>query len=156
MMFGFIASKAMLVVVIASVGSGGYFYVQSLRHQLQAAVEAQQKLEDAIAAKELVMNKMKEDIENIRKINAELNTKFANAQRDVNDLEKKFRDSEGRLRDFSKSAAQNPKALQDRINRGTKFALRCNEISSGAPLKPEDDANNICQELIKSKKAEKK
>ena len=156
MMLGFFASKAMLVVVIASVGSGGYFYVQSLRHQLQAAVEAQQKLEDAIAAKELVMNKMKEDIENIRKINSELNTKFATAQRDVHDLEKKFRDSEGRLKDCSRAAVQNPKALQDKINRGTKFALRCNEISSGAPLKPEDDANNICQELIKSKKAEKK
>ena len=64
MMLGFFASKAMLVVVIASVGSGGYFYVQSLRHQLQAAVEAQQKLEDAIAAKELVMNKMKEFLKN--------------------------------------------------------------------------------------------
>ena len=46
-MLGFVASKAMLMVVIAAVGSGGYFYVQSLRSQLQAAVEAQQKLEDA-------------------------------------------------------------------------------------------------------------
>jgi len=155
-MLGFIASKAMLMVVIASVGSGGYFYVQSLRSQLQAAVEAQQKLEDAIAAKELVMKQMQEDFEKIRKINSDLTIKFSNAQRDVSDLEKKFSDAQGRQRDFSKAAMQNPKALQDRINRGTQFALRCNEISTGSPLKPEDDKNNICQELIKSKKAEKK
>jgi len=155
-MLGFIASKAMLMVVIASVGSGGYFYVQSLRHQLQAAVEAQQKLEDALAAKELVMKQMQEDIEKIRKINADLNIKFSNAQKDVSELEKKFQDAQGRQRDFSRAAMQNPKALQDKINRGTQFALRCNEIATGSPLKPEDDKNNICQELIKSKKAEKK
>jgi septal ring factor EnvC (AmiA/AmiB activator) len=155
-MLGFVASKAMLMVVIAAVGSGGYFYVQSLRSQLQAAVEAQQKLEDAIAAKELVMKQVQEDIEKIRKLNADLNIKFSNAQRDVSDLEKKFQDAQGRQRDFARAATQNPKALQDKINRGTQFALRCNEIATGSPLKPEDDKNNICQELIKSKKAEKK
>lgn len=155
-MLSFFASKSMLVVVIASIGSGGYFYIQSLRHQLQTSKVAQQKLEDVIAAKELVMNKMNEDLENMKKINEELNTKFANAKRDVTELEKKFKDAQGRQRDFSKLATQNPKVLQEKINRGTQFALRCNEISSGAPLKPEDDANNICQELIKSKKAEKK
>lgn len=155
-MFGFIASKAMLFVVLAAVGSGGYFYVQSLRHQLQAAVEVQQKLEDSIKAKDLVMEKMREDIEKIRKINVELNTKFASAQKDVSELEKKFRDAQGKQRDFAKAASEQPKAVQDRINRGTKYALRCNEIATGSPLKPEDDKNNICQELIKSKKAEKK
>lgn len=155
-MLGFIASKAMLFVVIAAVSSGGYFYVQSLRAQLQAAVEVQAKLESAIEAKDLAMQKMRDDIEKIRKINMELNSKFADAQKDVSELEKKFRDAQGRQRDLAKTAMEQPKAVQDRINRGTKFALRCNEIATGAPLKPEDDKNNICQELIKSKKAEKK
>jgi hypothetical protein len=154
-MFGFIASKAMLVVIIAAIGSGGYFYVQSLRHQLQISIETQQKLEDALQAKDMIISKMKEDIDNIRKINVEINSRFLSAQKDVSDLEKKFRDAQGRQRDLEKIAKEQPKVLQDRINRGTKFALRCNEIATGAPLKPEDDTNNICQELIKSKKENK-
>lgn len=154
-MFGLIASKAMLVVIIAAIGSGGYFYVQSLRHQLQAAVEVQQKLEDALQAKEMIITKMKDDVDNIRKINVELNSRFISAQKDVTELEKKFRDAQGRQRDLEKIAKEQPNALQDRINRGTKFALRCNELATGAPLKPEDDNNNICQELIKNKKENK-
>jgi hypothetical protein len=151
-MFGFLASKAVVFVVLASVSSGGYFYVQSLRHQLQAAVEAQQKLEDAIKARDLVMKKQQEDMENIRKINIELNNKFNNAQKDVSDLQKKFRESNGKARNLSDMANKKPREIEERLNRGTKMALRCNELATGASLKSEDDKNTICPELVKSKK----
>lgn len=151
-MFGFLASKAVVFVVLASVSSGGYFYVQSLRHQLQAAVEAQQKLEDAIKARDLVMKKQQEDMENIRKINIELNNKFNNAQKDVSDLQKKFRESNGKARNLIDMANKKPREIEERLNRGTKMALRCNELATGASLKSEDDKNTICPELVKSKK----
>lgn len=154
-MFGFLASKALVFVVLAAVSSGGYFYVQSLRHQLQAAVEAQQKLEDVIKARDLVMKKQQEDLENIRKVNIELNNKFNNAQRDVSDLQKKFRESNGRARNIGDMANKKPKEIEDRLNKGTKMALRCNEIATGSPLKPDDDKNTICPELVKSKKEAK-
>lgn len=154
-MFGFLASKALVFVVLAAVSSGGYFYVQSLRHQLQAAVEAQQKLEDAIKARDLVMKKQQEDLENIRKVNIELNNKFNNAQRDVSDLQKKFRESNGKARNIGDMANKKPKEIEDRLNKGTKMALRCNEIATGSPLKPEDNNNTICPELVKSKKEAK-
>jgi len=154
-MFGFLASKAVVFVVLASVSSGGYFYVQSLRHQLQAAVEAQQKLEDAIKARDLVMKKQQEDMENIRKINIELNNKFNNAQKDVSDLQKKFRESNGKARNLSDMANKKPREIEERLNRGTKMALRCNELATGASLKSEDDKNTICPELVKSKKEAK-
>lgn len=156
MMLSFIASRSMLIIVTASLASGGYFYVQNLRHQLQLSVEIQKKLENVIAEKEIVMKQMLEDFEKIKKINNDLTISFLNSQKDFSELQKKFQDSQGRQRDFAKMATQNPKALQERINRGTQFALRCNEIVTGSPLKPEDDKNNICQELIKSKKVEKK
>lgn len=154
-MFGFLASKAVVFVVLAAVSSGGYFYVQSLRHQLQAAIEVQQKLEDAVKARDLVLKKQQEDMENIRKINIELNNKFNNAQKDVTDLQKKFRESNGKARNLSDMANKKPKEIEERLNRGTKLALRCNELATGAPLKPEDDKNTICPELVKSKKEAK-
>ena len=52
-------------------------------------------------------------------------------------------------------ANKKPKEIEDRLNKGTKMALRCNEIATGSPLKPEDNNNTICPELVKSKKEAK-
>jgi hypothetical protein len=49
-------------------------------------------------------------------------------------------------------ANKKPREIEERLNRGTKMALRCNELATGASLKSEDDKNTICPELVKSKK----
>lgn len=152
MIFTPILTRILLVGLGVSLICGGYLHVRNLQLQIEQAAERQQKLEEIISAKDLQIEGVKRDIEDMKAINSQLKNDFGNAQKDVNDLREKFLDSQGRQRDFSKMANQRPKELQDRINRGTRFALRCNEIATGSPIKPEDENNNICPELIKSKK----
>lgn len=144
------------VVVAISLAIGCYFYIQNLHIRIEQAVDNQKKLESIVEAKSLIIDKIKDDFESMRKINNDLTEKFDIAQSDVDRLKKEFLDERGRIRDFSKLATQKPKELQSAINRGTKFALRCNEIATGSPLKIEDDNNTICPELIKSLKVGKK
>jgi hypothetical protein len=134
----------------------GYLYVQNLMYKLEISEQNQQKLQIAIEERDLIIEKMKIDFDKMRKINEELNDKFSIAEKDIINLQKRFNSSKDKPRDFNKIAQKNAKELQERINIGTKFALRCNEISTGSPIRPEDDNNNICQELINSKKVHDK
>jgi hypothetical protein len=49
-------------------------------------------------------------------------------------------------------AAEKPSVVEDKINRGTKDALRCNELLTGSPLTQNEISgkvrNNICPDLL--------
>lgn len=156
MIFPSITTKLFFIFFASSVFLGGYFHIKNLQLQIENAIEKQQKLEEILGAKDLQIDSMKNDIKDIKTINEDLKTQFRVSQKEVNDLKEKFLDNQGKQRDFARIATQKPKELQDRINRGTRFALRCNEIVTGSPLRPEDDNNNICPDIIKSKKVETK
>lgn len=141
--------KIIIAVFLVSAVSGGIMYVKLLRAELAAAEEAIVKLESVVDAQKLVMEKQAEDIEKIRKISQEMGERFAEANREKADLQKKFNEQTKKLGSL---ALTQPKQVEDRINRGTKYALRCNEIVTGAPLEPDDEKNNICPDLIKSRK----
>jgi len=145
--------KLAIALVLVSVVSGSIIYIQNLKMSLQVAQENQAKLEGVVAAQKAVMEQTNSDIEKMREINKNLSVEMSRARKDVSDLEKKFRDSSGRTRDFAAMAAKEPQKLQDRINRGTLQALRCNEISTGSPLTEDErsgkERNSICPELIK-------
>ena len=128
--------------------------VQMLRMDLQIARENQAKLEDVVASQKAVMEQTNRDIEKMREINSNLNVEMRSAQRDVSDLERKFREGPGsKPRDVGSMAMKDPQKLQDKINRGTHLALRCNEIATGSPLTEDErsgkERNSICPELIK-------
>jgi hypothetical protein len=80
-------------------------------------------------------------------INAEVAKVAQQAQNDVNALNRKFQQ-----RDLAMSAAKKPADVEIRVNRGTRDALRCNELVTGAPLTPDELSgkakNNICQNII--------
>jgi hypothetical protein len=128
-------------------GATGYFYIQSLRMELQVAAEVQGKLTDAIVAKDLVMKTFREDLERQQNINKNMVDQFAEARKAKKELEQKFR----RVEILAEGAAQNPLAIEAKINRGTAYALRCNEISTGSPVVESDKQNTICQDIIKAK-----
>jgi predicted nuclease with TOPRIM domain len=153
-LFGGIQLKIIIAVALLGIATTGYFYVQSLRHELQASLEAQQKLADTVDAQQKVMDSQKKDIEKMQVINKKMNEDFAAANREMSALEKKFKESSsGQQRNFNALAIQNPQSIEEKVNRGTKYALRCNELATGSPIESDDEKNNICPDLVKKRKA---
>jgi predicted nuclease with TOPRIM domain len=138
--------KIGLIFAVLTLFMSGFFYVKWLRSELDLAQANQAKLETALVAEKETRQRFEKDFEKIRQLNTQLNMDFAAAQKDVNDLRRKFAEQERLMR----LAQQKPNLVRERLNNATKDALRCNEIVTGAQLLPEDDANTVCPETIKN------
>ena len=142
--------KIAIAAILFSIISGGYFYIEALQGKLEAAAEVQQRLEGVINQQKLVMERNAADLRKMQTINAEVAEKAGKAEREVAALNSKL----SKL-DEAVVAKAPPTQTEIKINRGTKDALRCNELVTGSPLT--NDAlsgkikNNICPELIASK-----
>ena len=139
--------KIAIAAILFSVISGGYFYIQALQGKLEAAAEVQQRMEGVITQQKMVMEQQTADMKKMQAINVEIANKVQQAQNDVNELNRKFQ-----KRDIAMLATKKPAEVETRANRGTKDALRCNELVTGAPLTPDElngkVKNNICQAVI--------
>jgi len=159
-MFGLggIGLKIAIAAILFSVISGGYFYIQSLRSDLKLAAEVRGKLEDSIKAKDAAMEQTRRDLENMNRIQSDLNGRLRAAENTSNELARRFNvDRNGNERNLGRIAGERPAVVEVRINRGTRDALRCNEIITGSPL-TEDERNgkvrnSICQDLLPSSTA---
>jgi hypothetical protein len=162
-MFGFggIGLKIAIAAILFSVISGGYFYIKQQQAELELAKEVQAKMEGVIQKQGLAMDNMKADVERMGQVQTELSSKVNEAQRENQDLAKKFtQDAEGKERNLSAMAQEKPSIVEEKINRGSKDALRCNELITGAPLTEEEAAgkvrNNICPTLLPKPEVKKK
>lgn len=154
-MFGFsaIGVKLAIVAIVFAVLTGGYIYVQKLHSDLRAAAVENARLEDSIKAKDAAMEQLKQDLENMNKIRSDLDLKLRDAEKEVIELEKRFNESaNGKDRDIGLIAKEKANAVELRINRGTRDALRCNEIVTGSPLTNDEKSgkirNSICPDLL--------
>jgi hypothetical protein len=78
---------------------------------------------------------MKEDIAMIKEINQEVNNELKRQKEEVKNIVDKFNvNAKGESRDIGKIAFRKPRAMERLVNRGTRNALRCLEIASGAIL----------------------
>lgn len=139
-MFGASAAiKAIAAIIIALLVAGGLWYVSNVKADLAIARENNKKLEDGIESQKLLLQQMREDIADIQKANKELN-ELANVQRaEVEALSNKFsQDARGQSRDFGQIAKEKPGLIERLVNRGTRNAMRCLEIASGAPHTKEE------------------
>jgi|TARA_R110000744_G_scaffold300902_2_gene410023 hypothetical protein len=143
-----IAFKVVLVFGLLSSIAGGWFYVQSLRAELDAASLRTERAMDVVNEQVITMEKLQKDIKLIQTISNDLNEKMQKAETRVTTLNNKFdADIDGRARDIGKEAKIDPKKWAKKINRATKDALRCNELVTGAiPLA--DETNSQCPELV--------
>ena len=145
-----IGIKVAIAAILFSIVSGGYFYIQALEGKLEAAAEVQQRMEGVITQQKMVMEQQQADMKKMQTINADIAQKAQQAQNDVNELNRKFQ-----KRDVAMLATKKPTEVETRANRGTKDALRCNELVTGSPLTPDElnskVRNNICQDVIDSK-----
>jgi len=147
-----IGIKIAIAAILFSIVSGGYFYIQALEGKLEAAAEVQQRLEGVIEQQKMVLEQNQKDIQKMQEINSQVAEVAQSAQQEVNEMRNKFSR-------FNAIAKNNPTEAEMRINRGTKDALRCNEIVTGSRLTADEISgkiqNNICPELIKIKTPKK-
>lgn len=148
--------KIIAVVAIAAVIVSGYFMIKSLRSELDAANLRVQAMENTVREQRAIITQLNNDIARIGQIQANLFAQLNNAQASTRDLERRFtQDNAGRARNFAATANRAPARVEERVNIGTRDALRCNEIATGAALTEEEKAgtvnNTICPELIRSR-----
>ena len=131
----------------------GLFYIQALKAEIEAGKIRESKYTETIAAKDAVAEQLKSDIASMIKAQNDLNKQLAQAQVSVTDLQKKFTQSaNGKPRNLDSLAIRSPNIMQDKINKGTVDALRCNEIITGSPLTADElsgkTINKICPDLL--------
>ena len=148
---GAMIRSIVILLIIVLVAAGGW-YLMNLKADLAISEANNQKLVDATKAQTELIEGMKADIEQIQKTNAELAAANEKQKRDVEALNSKFS-----KRDFGALAAEKPAVVERLVNRGTKNALRCMELASGAPLNEAEkaaktpmEANRECPALIDS------
>jgi ABC-type bacteriocin/lantibiotic exporter with double-glycine peptidase domain len=143
-----------LVIIFAIVGlvAGGIWYVTNLKADLATSEANNRQLVEATREQNMLIEQMKVDVSSIQKANADLQAQNEKQRRDVETLNSKFS-----KRDFGALAAEKPEVVERLVNRGTKNALRCAELASGAPLTEEEkaaktpmEANRECPSLIDS------
>lgn len=141
-----------LIIILAMIGAigGGLWYITNLKADLAISELNSQRLEEATKQQNMLIEQMQNDIATIQKMNSDLQAQNEKQRRDVEDLAKKFD-----KRDFGTFVANQSDKAQQLINRGTKNALRCLELASGAPLnetekkaKTPTEANRECPALI--------
>jgi hypothetical protein len=143
-----IGIKIGLALGAAGIVVSGYFYVQTLKSDLELAQANTTKAMEVVTSQQVVMVQLQKDIKRIQTITSDLNKKLAQAEKNVVSLSNKFdTTSSGQARDVGKDAVASPTAVEKVINRATKDAIRCGELVTGAQPKP-DETNSQCPDLV--------
>ena len=140
-----------IVIIVA----GGLWYAMNLKAELATSEANNKILERSLSDQSAVIEQMRVDIAQIQSINEEVNAELDRQRQEVNNLISKFNvNAKGESRDIGKIAVRKPRAMEKLINRGTKNALRCLEIATGAErtekeinAKKESQINRECPTL---------
>jgi regulator of replication initiation timing len=136
MIFSQIKIIAIAIAVVAFVGA--LWYVTGLRADLLQEQMNNKALQDSIEKQQDVIERMEKDFEDIREANRALAQEAERQKAEVQNLSDRLNTTAtGRSRDFGLLAAERPRAIKRLVNRGTKNAMRCLELASGA--KPTED-----------------
>ena len=120
------------IVIIIAVG---LWYVTNLKAQLATSESNNKILEESLSDQNDVIDQMMYDIDMIKEINQEVSDELERQRNEVKNLFDKFNvNAKGESRDIGKIAMRKPRAMERLINRGTRNALRCLEIASGATI----------------------
>lgn len=142
------AIRMIAVLIIVAICAAGLWYVTGLRADLAISEQNSKKLTDAIEQQEAAVAQMRQEQQQIRDANNQLNTTIQLQNRDLTNLQDRFtQNAAGEKRDFGRTAAARPEALERAVNRGTVNALRCLEIASGSPLTEAEKAASKPSEI---------
>ncbi len=142
------AIRMIAVLIIVAICAAGLWYVTGLRADLAISEQNSKKLTDAVEQQEAAISQMRQEQQQIRDANNQLNTTIQLQNKDLTNLQDRFtQNAAGEKRDFGKTAAARPEALERAVNRGTQNALRCLEIASGSPLTESEKAASKPSEI---------
>ena len=150
-MFGIGASiKATVALLIVAIVAAGGWYVMNLKADLAISEENSKRLQEGVREQQALMKQMAEDIAKIQDINRELAEQTTKHRAEVDALSRKFsQDAKDQPRDFGQFAKERPELVERLVNRGTKNAMRCLEIASGAPRTAEEISAKSATEINK-------
>jgi len=127
--------KVVATLIIVILFSVGFWWITGLRADLAVSQANTEKLTQAVEQQQAAMDQMKAEQEQIRAITKSVNDQIVKQNNDVNALRDRFNTTaSGQQRNWGKTAAEKPVAVERAVNRGTLNALRCLEIASGSPL----------------------
>lgn len=142
--------KAIAAIFITVVIAGGLWYVSNLKADLVQSRENARKLEEGIQEQKDLLKQMVEDIAAIQQTNRDLQNLAERQRGEVEALSKKFsQDARGNPRDFGQLAREKPELVERLVNRGTRNAMRCLELASGAAHTKEELAAKSSGEINK-------
>ena len=137
------AAVALLVIAIVS----GLWYVSNLKANLAISEMNNTKLKDSIKTQKKTTEKLRNDIAQIRILNAELDALNYKQEKEIKKLNNKFNiKASGQSRDFGAISRARPGLINKIINTATKNVNRCFELATGAPLKAAE-TNPECESL---------
>jgi hypothetical protein len=144
------AIKAVVMLVAVILLAVGGYYLINLKADLAISENNNKKLQEGIQEQQALMKQMTEDIAAIQQINRDLSDIVGKHKAEVDALSRKFsQDARGQPRDFGNFAKEKPELVERLINRGTKNAMRCLEIASGAPRTEQELAAKTATEINK-------
>ena len=93
------------------------------------------ELERSVESQKELLQKQKEDFEDILESNKQLNKLISTLQKDLDELDKRFNKKK---RDVGKLAIERTESIERIFNKGSNNAMRCVELASGAPHTEEE------------------
>ena len=142
--------RIIAILAIVVIGAAGFWYISGLRADLAVSQENTKKMSDAVELQKQVIEQMQADQKKIQKLNQELIDTVESQKRDIQSLADRFStNADGSKRDLGEIAVQKPASIERAINKGTKNALRCIEIASGAPLTEQEKNATKADEINK-------
>ena len=142
--------RIIAILAIVVIGTAGIWYVTGLRADLAMSQENTKKMAAAVELQKQVIEQMQADQKKIQELNQQLADTVKSQQKDMQSLADRFStNADGSKRDLGEIAVQKPASVERAINKGTKNALRCIEIASGAPLTEQEKNATKADEINK-------
>ena len=127
-MFGSVRLIFTMIIVAGIAGAG--MYVMKLRSDNAILKANQIELEKGIESQQQLLEKQKEDFQDILESNRQLNKLISTLKKDLDELDKRFNKKK---RDVGKLAIERTESIERIFNKGAENAMRCVELASGAP-----------------------
>jgi len=144
---------AIVVGMIATIGIM-YHRITTLNGDLALREKAFQDLVVEVRHQETLITKMNTDIKRATEIADDLSRSARAYEQETAALRRRLQETrDGKKRDLAKDAASHSSLVESAINRGTRHALRCNQVVTGAPLTEDERSgktvNTVCPDLIR-------
>ena len=142
--------RSIVALIIAVIIAAGLWYVSNVKADLVQSQENARRLEQGIQEQKDLLRQMVEDIAAIQQTNRDLQNLAERYRGEVDTLTKKFsQDARGNPRDFGQLAREKPELVERLVNRGTRNAMRCLELASGAAHTQQELAAKSSAEINK-------